>query len=115
MKSLMFVYFLLFSIQALAADVNLSPGDTMVIEANRRTQVACAGGENVGETCRFASEAFKGMLNSCNGNSFYIDDCLLPYYASALNRNPDCVSELMIVCIEACNTRGSACVRRCNR
>lgn len=111
MKKLLLL-FVFFSIPALAADLNLSTGEVVVIRANENTRVAC--NDKWGTTCDSDVQAFNLRMSSCL-RSYGGGYCAEKYWPSFRSTSPRCVSLGLGICLETCQQSygGGRCAEIC--
>ena len=83
-----------------AATLNLSSGETAVIEANTRTTVSCNGSGNA--DCEKVAQAFGKTLEYCNrtNNAGYCAQTHWPKFKAA---NPNCAYAGQAACLDYCS------------
>lgn len=97
-----------------AGDLNLSGGETAIIEANTTTRVSCGGGAGGVNDCLGPVEGLKALLNSCQ-KTYGGGYCADRYWPDFKKNNPNCYYAGLPACLEACekNYGGGYCADRC--
>jgi hypothetical protein len=117
MKGLFIAFALLLSSQVFAAELNLSGGESAVINANAETKVTCGvgGGHGGSGMCRQVAEAFRATLAACE-KSHSGGYCASTYWAKLKKDNPSCKYSGVSACIEYCSKSHSSgyCASQCD-
>jgi len=101
---------------AFAASLNLSSGESAVIEANTRTVVSCNGASEGTSpaTCESAVAGFRLTLEYCY-KSYNGGYCAEKYWPKFKQQNPSCISAGAGPCVEYCykSYNGGYCAEKC--
>ncbi len=104
----------LFSGTSIAGDLNLSGGESAIIESNTLTRVTCGGGSGGISDCQGAVEGLRALLNSCV-KSYGGGYCADRYWPTFKKDHPNCIYAGLSACLDACEKSysGGYCADRC--
>lgn len=113
MKNTLIALTLLFAHSASAATLQLSGGETAVIEANVRTTVSCSA-DGGGPSCSQAAASFRATLAACN-NQYGGGYCAETHWPKFKASYPSCAYAGVEACIESCTKQygGGYCAAKC--
>ncbi len=101
---------------AFAASLNLSSGESAVIEANTRTVVSCNGSSEGTSptTCESAVAGFRLTLGSCY-KTYSGGYCAEKHWPKFKQQNPSCISAGAGPCLDYCGMTydGGYCAEKC--
>ncbi len=102
-----------FASGAFAATLNLSPGDSALIQPNVMTTVICGAGAPAAD-CTKAIQVFESRFTVCK-KTYPASTCYQNEWPAFKSRSPDCVVEAFDACYRVCTESypGSTCYQNC--
>ncbi|MES3037294.1 MAG: hypothetical protein V4736_05240 [Bdellovibrionota bacterium] len=115
MKSVLLVV-LFFSSAVFGAELNLTSGESAVIQANVNTRVTCGGGSSSNPGCGDHIQGLKTLLQACK-ESFSGSYCIDKYWPTFKANAPQCTLAALSICIDYCKESFSAsyCADKCSK
>jgi hypothetical protein len=98
---------------ALAADISLVTGDSVILQPNTTTRVTCNIAANQ-VTCDESIAYLEKLLQACKAD-YDPANCIDKYWPDFRQENPRCAREHIDLCIHECSTSHSAssCADKC--
>lgn len=112
-----FILGALLSTVAVAANIEISPGESIYIQANEASTISCSGegGGGIPQVdCASKVQMLKARLDQCAPNN-NDDWCVENIWPSWKQNNPTCVDDGILTCMNFCipNNNDSWCVQTC--
>lgn len=98
---------------AKAATLNLSPGESVIIQPNVTTTVICGAGTPVA-SCGAAIKSLESRFAVCE-KTYSSSTCFQNEWPAFKTRSPECVTEAFDTCYRLCSKTypGSTCYQNC--